>query len=207
MLIKEENSTVYILKYLITAALQSLACIAIAQVRQAQPAIVCSLLRAMAMPVLLLGLVSGCGFQLQKPLVLNESWQPIFIDASGELRRALQRELLENNLSITRNRKNAGSTLALSAKPIETRSLSISFDGRDAEILRSLDTEMEWRDANGRLLANTGLSAEQSQLASPAQRAAQQREADALDQLLRADIAKQALAILRHPVIEHASLP
>ncbi|NNC55567.1 MAG: hypothetical protein HKO07_07590 [Pseudomonadales bacterium] len=152
-------------------------------------------------------LPAACGYHLQQPLSMQSSWQPIYVDASGELRRALQSELLENNLALTSKRKNAGSTLSLNAQPIKTRGLSISFDGRDAEILRSLQTQLYWRDKKGHSLADISLYAEQSQLASPGQRAAQQREADALDQLLREDIARQVIEILRYPMEDHASLP
>ncbi|MGB5324210.1 MAG: hypothetical protein WBN40_02135 [Pseudomonadales bacterium] len=142
--------------------------------------------------------LAGCGYQLQKPLLLQQGWQPLFLDADINLQRVLRNELAKSNIAITRSRKQAGSVLTLRASDIAVRGISISFDGRDAELLRSIDAELAWRDASGQALAQAQLHSEQTQLASPERRAAQQREAARLDELLREKLVQQAIALLQH---------
>lgn len=148
-------------------------------------------------------LLASCGYQLQKPAPLAQHWQPVFLEAGAATQATLRRELAAAGIATTSKRKLAGSLLSLQHLETGSHSLSISFDGRDAETLRSLSTQLLWRDSAGKTLADTALLAEEAQLASPGQRAAQQRESESLDELLRGRIARQALDVLQQYQQQH----
>ena len=139
--------------------------------------------------------LAGCGYQLQRPLLASTSvqanYQPVFVDAQAAWAVALQRELMANDVRVTTQRNAAASVIRLVATPQPSRSLSVSADGRDAEILRSVTASLNWHSGSRTLLPDTDLRAEHTQVANPARRAAQQRESELIDsELMRALMAK-----------------
>ena len=143
-------------------------------------------------------IISGCGYQLQQPLVAEVALQPIYIDAQTQWKVSLTRQLMANNITVTKNRNAAGSVITLQQVDRSNRSLSVSAEGRDAERLRSVNVQLAWVSKQRTLIAPVLLSAEREQLTNPEQRAAQQRESELVDNELTQMITAQALQLIRY---------
>ena len=149
-------------------------------------------------------IISGCGYQLQQPLVAEAALQPIYIDAQTQLKVSLTRQLRANNITVTKNRNAAGSVITLQQVDRSNRSLSVSAEGRDAERLRSVNVQLAWVSKQRTLITPVLLSAEREQLTNPEQRAAQQRESELVDNELTQMITAQALQLIRYA--QHSEL-
>ncbi len=143
-------------------------------------------------------IISGCGYQLQQPLLAEATLQPIYIDAQTQWKVSLTRQLMANNITVTKNRNIAGSVITLQQVDRSNRSLSVSAEGRDAERLRSVNVQLAWISKQQTLIAPVILSAEREQLTNPEQRAAQQRESELVDNELTQMITTKTLQLIRY---------
>ena len=143
-------------------------------------------------------IIGGCGYQLQQPLLTEAALQPIYINAQTQWKVSLTRQLMANNIKVTKNRNTAGSVITLQQVERSNRSLSVSAEGRDAERLRSVNVQLAWISKQGTLIAPVILSAEREQLTNPEQRAAQQRESELVDNELTQMITTQTLQLIRY---------
>ncbi|NNL57289.1 MAG: hypothetical protein HKO71_06025 [Pseudomonadales bacterium] len=162
--------------------------------------------------VLLMLATYGCGYQLQAPLLqdnqvqdnqvqdnqLRSSLQPIYIDAKSAWSVALQRKLAAQGVKLTAQRQNAASILRLHEAQRYNRSVSVSADGRDAEYLQGIQAVLSWYAGEHRLIDQAPLQLEQTQLANPARRAAQQRESELIEKELIDALAARVLQHMRY---------
>lgn len=152
-------------------------------------------------------LPSGCGYQLQKPLSINNAEQPVYVDGDLLLALALKRQLALNNISTSKRLSDAGSVVSVGLIDDDSRSYSISLDGRNAEVLRTMKASIEWRSVNSKktntsdnreLLARSIVSAEQVQIQNPDNVTAQTRETESISKEMRETLAAKMLNLMRY---------
>lgn len=154
--------------------------------------------------VVVTAIISGCGYQLQKPLQVSAQAQPIFIEGELLLGIALKRQLAANGISTTKLLRNAGSQVKIKLIEDDIRSYSVSLDGRNAEVQRSMSASIEWKlvnkdsDTEKQLLSQTTVSAEQVQIQNPDNVSAQASEAELIAQELREQLAEKMLNVMRY---------
>ena len=164
--------------------------------------------------IALFGLLSACGYQLQKPLMLDPGSQPVYVNGNLMLAIALKRELIANDVPLSKRLADAGSIVTVDLIDDDTRSYSISLDGRNAETLRTMTASIAWgmraannnseavgkteNDANRLLLATRTLSVEQVQIQNSDNVAAQASEAEQITGELRDALAKKMVNLMRY---------
>lgn len=102
--------------------------------------------------LLLLSLVSGCGFALRGDVALPDTLQPVYIASnreSVELRDSLERQLVINAIDVTSRRKEAKLILELKLLKEDTRSVALDNEARDAEYALFESASISLRDAEG----------------------------------------------------------
>lgn len=149
-------------------------------------------------------LPSGCGYQLQKPLSINTAEQPVYVDGDLLLALALKRQLALNNISTSKKLSNAGSVVSVAIVDDDSRSYSISLDGRNAEVLRTMKASIEWRSVDSKktnsreLLPRSVVSTEQVQIQNPDNVTAQTREAESIGKEMRETLVQKMLNLMRY---------
>jgi outer membrane lipopolysaccharide assembly protein LptE/RlpB len=152
-------------------------------------------------------LPSGCGYQLQKPLSIENAEQPVYVDGDLLLALALKRQLALNNISTSKNPSNAGSVVSVALIDDDSRSYSISLDGRNAEVLRTMKASIEWRSVDSKktnssdsreLLPRSVVSTEQVQIQNPDNVTAQTREAESIGKEMRETLVEKMLNLMRY---------
>lgn len=152
-------------------------------------------------------LPSGCGYQLQKPLSINTAEQPVYVDGDLLLALALKRQLALNNISTSKKLSNAGSVVSVAIVDDDSRSYSISLDGRNAEVLRTMKASIEWQSVDSKktnssdsreLLPRSVVSTEQVQIQNPDNVTAQTREAESIGKEMRETLVEKMLNLMRY---------
>ena len=88
-------------------------------------------------------LLTACGYQLQKPIAVDDNTQPVYVDGDRLLSLALKQQLRSNGIALASNSSNANSIITVVVVDNENRSYSVSADARDAEALRSMTASIE----------------------------------------------------------------
>lgn len=153
---------------------------------------------------LLILLVASCGYQLQKPLIIDDELQPIYISGDLLLSRALKRKLQEQQIVIANYTSNARSFIRIQLIKQDERELSVSHDGRTAEFIRRISAQLEWRSGEIRLL-EVPIHVQVIQSSNPDNQAAQQAEADLLTNELQHQIIEIALHRIRSALADQPS--
>ena len=149
-------------------------------------------------------LLSACGYQLQKPLSLEASTQPVYVEGDRLISLALKQQLRSNGIQITEKSSAASSVITVSLIDNDIRSYSISIDARDAETLRSMTAAIEWRyranknKSHGQLLEKSLVSAEVVQVKNPDNVAAQSSENEILMRELRERLIEKMISLIRY---------
>lgn len=149
-------------------------------------------------------LLSACGYQLQKPLSLAASTQPIYIEGDRRISLALKQQLRSNGIEIAEKSSAASSVITVSLIDNDRRSYSISVDARDAETLRSMTAAIEWRyranknNSSRQLLKKSLVSAEVVQVKNPDNVAAQSSESEILMRELRERLVEKMISLIRY---------
>lgn len=152
-------------------------------------------------------LPSGCGYQLQKPVSINNAEQPVYVDGDLLLALALKRQLTLNNIGTSKRLSSAGSVVSVALIDDDSRSYSISLDGRNAEVLRTMKASIEWRSVDSKktnisdsreLLPRSVVSAEQVQIQNPDSVTAQTREAESISKEMREALVAKMLNLMRY---------
>jgi len=150
-------------------------------------------------------LLSACGYQLQKPLVVEANIQPVYIEGDRLISLALKQKLRSHDIQIAKNLSAANSVISVAVIDIDSRSYSISVDARDAEVLRSMTASIAWRHRvaknnsnEQRLLEKSLVSAEVVQVKNPDNVAAQSSEQEMLLRELRERLAEQMISLIRY---------
>lgn len=177
----------------------------------------------LAILALLLFVLGGCGYQLQKPLTIANHLQPVYVEGELQLRTDLRRALKRHAIAVTNQANTAKSRILLSDVETQTRDYSLSRDGRNAELLYISTVTVEWQrsrlpgnhqpttnndakttsyNANTQsrteLLPATPLIAESIQIQNPDQLNAQQQEQLQVSKELRSQLIEKILRLLRY---------
>lgn len=154
--------------------------------------------------------LAGCGYQLQKPLSVDKSMQPVYIDGDLNLRLLLERELRALNIRSTEKISAARSIMSITIVENDTRNLTVSDDGRNAESMRRLVSQFSWRYNTGvsdtidnvpndrNIVESTLLETDATQINNPENYHAERAEAELVDQELRTEIINQILTRIRY---------
>ena len=89
-------------------------------------------------------LLTACGYQLQKPIAMDDNTQPVYVDGDRLLSLALKQQLRSNGIALVSNASSANSIITVALVDNDSRSYSVSVDARDAEALRSMAASIEW---------------------------------------------------------------
>ena len=150
-------------------------------------------------------LLSACGYQLQKPLVVEANTQPVYVEGDRLISLALKQQLRSNDIQIAKNLSAANSVISVAVIDTDSRSYSISVDARDAEVLRSMTASIEWRHRvaknnsnDQRLLEKSLVSAEVVQVKNPDNVTAQNSESEILLRELRERLVEQMISLIRY---------
>ena len=131
-------------------------------------------------------LLTACGYQLQKPIAMDDNTQPVYVDGDRLLSLALKQQLRSNGIALVSNASSANSIITVALVDNDSRSYSVSVDARDAEALRSMAASIEWHriatseSSDRTLIQKTIVDAEVVQIQKPENVAAQNSEGELL---------------------------
>ena len=149
-------------------------------------------------------LLTACGYQLQKPITIDDSIQPVYIDGDRLMSLALKQQLRSNGIALATNSSTANSIITIVVVDDENRSYSVSADARDAEVLRSMAASIEWhriigsKNSNRTLIQKTIVDAEVVQIKNPDNVAAQNSEGEILVRELRERLVEKMVSLIRY---------
>ena len=151
--------------------------------------------------LLLLVAVAGCGYQLQKPLAIEPGLQPVLVSGSPALATGLRRALRSDGIALTRNARDAASTMHIDQLDYDSHNLSVGSDGRNAERLQRISAQYSWSTRQGdsriELAGPLRLQREVIQLLQPGNPAAQAQETELLREELREALVQDMLLLVR----------
>lgn len=156
-----------------------------------------------ACALIMVWLLSGCGYQLQKPLSIDQQLQPVYVEGPIGLTVEIKRLLISHGIAVSRKKSGASSSIYIDTIDNIDRSTSVSFDGRDAERLLLNQVAVSWRRGPQNLIEPTIISAETVQLANPDRRASQRSESELLTKELHMELADKTLQLIRHTAPSH----
>ena len=140
--------------------------------------------------------ISACGFQPTSSLRANSDsqWTPIYLKPRSALDYKIQRALQAEGV-YTRSQTGAKSTLTLSDIKMEQRDLTITSDGRNAELVLILSASAEWLTSQKDLapLLNASFSFESSFAANPSNPSAASAEARRIQEQLESRLVNEVL--------------
>lgn len=148
--------------------------------------------------LLLSVLLAACGFQLRGSYGIDETLQPMYVQAGGEFGNELRRALAAGGIELTRDRGEASSTLRVMNADRERRVLAIRQDGRvdEYELVLRVDWRLEGSgdgDSAGLLIEATRYSGQRSYIFDPGSRLAADDEEEVLIEILHSDLADRIL--------------
>ena len=149
-------------------------------------------------------LLTACGYQLQKPIALDDSTQPVYVDGDRLITIALKQQLRTNSIALASNPSSAKSIITVALVDNDSRSYSVSIDARDAEVLRSMEASIEWHriavaeSSERTLIEKTVVNAEVVQTQKPENVAAQNSEGELLTRELRGRLVEKMMSLIRY---------
>ena len=149
-------------------------------------------------------LLTACGYQLQKPIALDDSTQPVYVDGDRLITIALKQQLRSNSIALASNPSSAKSIISVALVDNDSRSYSVSIDARDAEVLRSMEASIEWHriavaeSSERTLIEKTVVNAEVVQTQKPENVAAQNSEGELLTRELRGRLVEKMMSLIRY---------
>lgn len=149
-------------------------------------------------------LLTACGYQLQKPIAMDDNTQPVYVDGDRLLSLALKQQLRSNGIALVSNASSANSIITVALVDNDSRSYSVSVDARDAEALRSMAASIEWHriatseSSDRTLIQKTIVDAEVVQIQNPDNVAAQNSEGEILVRELRERLIEKMISLIRY---------
>jgi len=149
-------------------------------------------------------LLTACGYQLQKPIAMDDNTQPVYVDGDRLLSLALKQQLRSNGIALVSNASSANSIITVALVDNDSRSYSVSIDARDAEVLRSMEASIEWHriavaeSSERTLIEKTVVNAEVVQTQKPENVAAQNSEGELLTRELRGRLVEKMMSLIRY---------
>ena len=149
-------------------------------------------------------LLTACGYQLQKPIAMDDNTQPVYVDGDRLLSLALKQQLRSNGIALVSNASSANSIITVALVDNDSRSYSVSIDARDAEVLRSMEASIEWHriavaeSSERTLIEKTVVNAEVVQTQKPENVAAQNSEGELLTHELRGRLVEKMMSLIRY---------
>ena len=149
-------------------------------------------------------LLTACGYQLQKPIAVDDNTQPVYVEGDRLLSLALKQQLRSNGIALVSNASSANSIITVALVDNESRSYSVSVDARDAEALRSMAASIEWHriatseGGDRTLIQKTIIDAEVVQIQNPDNVAAQNSEGEILVRELRERLVEKMISLIRY---------
>jgi len=149
-------------------------------------------------------LLTACGYQLQKPIAVDDNTQPVYVEGDRLLSIALKQQLRSNGITLASNASSANSIITVALIDNDSRSYSVSIDARDAEALRSMVASIEWHriatseNDDRTLIPKTAVDAEVVQIQNPDNVAAQNSEGEILVRELRERLVEKMISLIRY---------
>ena len=149
-------------------------------------------------------LLTACGYQLQKPIAMDDNTQPVYVEGDRLLSLTLKQQLRSNGIELVSNSSSASSIITVALVDNESRSYSLSVDARDAEVLRSMAASIEWHriatsgNSDRTLIQKIVVDAEVVQIKNPDNVAAQNSESEILVRELRERLVEKMINLIRY---------
>ena len=149
-------------------------------------------------------LLTACGYQLQKPIILDDNTQPVYVDGDRLISIVLKQQLRSNSIATVSNASSAKSIIKVALIDNDSRSYSVSANARDAESLRSMAASIEWHriaaseNIERTLIQKTIVNAEVVQTQNPDNVAAQNSEGEILIRELRERLVEKMINLIRY---------
>ena len=149
-------------------------------------------------------LLTACGYQLQKPISVDDTTQPVYVGGDRLLSITLKQQLRSNGVALVSNASSANSIITVGLINNDSRSYSVSIDAREAEVLRSMAASIGWHriatSGNGdrTLIPETVVDAEVVQIKNPDNVAAQNSESEMLVRELRERLVEKMISLIRY---------
>jgi LPS-assembly lipoprotein len=153
----------------------------------------------LALLLLALLLLGGCGFQLRGTLEIPADYSPIFVESGGQVGEAMQQRLAAGGLAVTQAPAQAGLILRVLEQGRNSRILAVDRDGKALAYELTYFARFDALARDGRVvLAPQGVSAMRSFDDNPDVAVlGKQLESEIIYQDLVADLADRILLRLR----------
>lgn len=142
-------------------------------------------------------IIQSCGYQLQKPLVIDDQYQPVFVPGNNELSFALRSNLESQGITTTSSSNNAGSTAELTSNSIDARGITLAQDGLIAETQLFKSGLFKWYSSNEVFVEQTELSSERIQTINADTPNAMKKESQTIIKNINNALARQAIQLMK----------
>lgn len=142
--------------------------------------------------------ITACGYQLQKPLAIDEQFQPVYVSGNSALSLALKRKLLQTGITLSDLKTGANSVMQFEQEKNTSHSFSVSQDGRNAELLKRHNALFSWVSKNTTLINPSTVRAETLQITIPDRPTAERSESELNIVELNNQLIEQVLTLIRY---------
>jgi len=151
--------------------------------------------------ILILLLVSGCGFHLRGSVTLSADMQILHLESSvgeSDILQELRRALNSGNVEVVDSPQPGVYSLGLGQEEIEERVLSVNSNARAGEYELSISIPVQLRSGQVLVFGPEILTIEKVYLADPNNAVAKQEEREIMEEEIRSELAIQILRLLQN---------
>jgi LPS-assembly lipoprotein len=149
--------------------------------------------------IVLLALLSGCGFTLRGTAQLPEAMQPLYVDVTNTtaMTRELVRVFSDNHTALAPDAGSARYRLDVAGETSNERAISVNATARAGEYELTMGVQFQLRRGAEVVLGPQALSTSKVYLADPENAVAKNEEAELIRTEMRKELAQQILRRLQ----------
>lgn len=149
--------------------------------------------------LVLIALLSGCGFTLRGTAELSPALQPLYVDVENTtaISREVVRVLVDNNISLTNDTAAASHRLEVGGETSSERAISVNATARAGEYELVMSVQFQLRRGAEIVLQPQQLTTSKVYLADPENAVAKNEEAELIRTEMRKELAQQILRRLQ----------
>lgn len=151
--------------------------------------------------ILLLLLLSGCGFHLRGSVNLSADMQTLHLESSAgesDILQELRRALNSSNVEVVNTSQPGVYSLGIGQEEVEERVLSVNSNARAGEYELSISVPVQLRSGQVLVFGPETLTIEKVYLADPNNAVAKQEEREIMEEEIRVEIVVQVLRLLQN---------
>jgi LPS-assembly lipoprotein len=150
--------------------------------------------------LVLVGLLSGCGFALRGTTTLPPALQPLHfetVDSNSPIGRAVLRVLTDNKVVLANEPAAEGYRLGIGNESSSERAISVNANARAGEYELTMAVQYQLRQGANIVIAPQALTLSKVYLADPENAVAKNEEAELIRSEMRKELAQQILRRLQ----------